>query len=97
MTVKTTDMVSSDALAESSDVVGPENSVKLQKIKTKIHRKLMERLNLKLLETLDTVSAKQEISAFVRELLVEEKTPLNATEKTLIIEEVCYEVLGFGP
>jgi len=97
MTVKTTDMVSSDAVAESSDIVGPENSVKLQKIKTKIHRKLMERLNLKLLETLDTVSAKQEISAFVRELLVEEKTPLNATEKTLIIEEVCYEVLGFGP
>jgi pilus assembly protein CpaF len=92
-----TDVENAATEANEPGVINPEGSLRLQRIKTNIHRKLMDRLNLKLLESLDHASAKQEISSFVRELLAEESTPLNATEKTLIIDEVCYEVLGFGP
>jgi len=92
-----TDVENAAMEANEPGVINPEGSLRLQRIKTNIHRKLMDRLNLKLLESLDHASAKQEISSFVRELLAEESTPLNATEKTLIIDEVCYEVLGFGP
>ena len=70
---------------------------KIQTIKTRVHRNLMDRVNLSLLDDLDPEQAKSEIEGFVRGLIEEEAEPLNAAEKKLIAEEVCYEVLGFGP
>lgn len=74
-----------------------ENYNKIQKIKNRVHRNLMDRVNLSLLDNMDPEKAKNEIKGFVRGLIDEESEPLNAAEKTLIAEEVCYEVLGFGP
>jgi len=74
-----------------------DNLVKIQKIKNRVHRSLMDRVNLSLLDTMEPDKAKNEIKGFVLGLIDEEAEPLNAAEKALIAEEVCYEVLGFGP
>ncbi len=76
---------------------GEAESKSMQRIKGKMHRKLMDHLNLKLLDSLDEETAKKEISDLIRELLEQEQTPLNAAEKAQVVDEVCYEVLGYGP
>jgi pilus assembly protein CpaF len=91
----TNDMNKSSKHTDTSNAI--ENLQKIQKIKSRVHRNLMDRVNLSLLDDLEPDKAKQEIESFVRGLIDEESEPLNAAEKRLIAEEVCYEVLGFGP
>lgn len=86
-----------DTNQTASQQSADEKLLKIQKIKTRVHRNLMDRVNLSVLDDLDPEQAKSEIEGFVRGLIEEEAEPLNAAEKKLIAEEVCYEVLGFGP
>lgn len=82
---------------QHGEAVTKDNLVKIQKIKNRVHRSLMDRVNLSLLDNMEPEKARAEIKSFVRGLIDEESEPLNAAEKALIAEEVCYEVLGFGP
>ena len=69
----------------------------LQEIKSRIHHRLMDRLNLKLIDELETDVVRHEIGELVRELLLEEDTPLNLEEREKLVREVQDEVLGLGP
>lgn len=71
--------------------------VRMQELKTKIHRRLMDRINLKVMDELDDVTLRSQIGAVVRELIDEEITPLNAAEKSELVVEIQNEVLGLGP
>src|SRR5690242_8724010 len=72
-------------------------SPEYQEIKFSVHRKLLDRVNLETLSTLNTDRARGEIRAAVAKLMEEEKTPLSFNEKERIIEEVLNEVFGLGP
>src|SRR5579862_434569 len=72
-------------------------SPEYQEIKFSVHRKLLDRVNLEALSTLNTERARGEIRAAVAKLMEEEKTPLSFNEKERIIEEVLNEVFGLGP
>jgi len=69
----------------------------LQEIKSRIHRRLMDRLNLKIIDELEADVVRREIGELVRELLLEEDTPLNLEEREKLVREVQDEVLGLGP
>lgn len=69
----------------------------LQEIKSRIHRRLMDRLNLKIIDELEIDVVRREIGDLVRELLLEEDTPLNLEEREKLVHEVQDEVLGLGP
>lgn len=69
----------------------------LQELKSTIHRRLMDRLNLKILDELDTESARAQIGGVIHDLVNEEETPLNAAEKANLVTEILNEVLGLGP
>jgi pilus assembly protein CpaF len=69
----------------------------LQEIKSRIHHRLMDRLNLKIIDELEADVVRNEIGELVRELLLEEDMPLNLQEREKLVYEVQDEVLGLGP
>ncbi|MEZ4415824.1 MAG: CpaF family protein [Gemmatimonadota bacterium] len=74
-----------------------EHSPLFEEIKTRIHRQLIERLNLSAIIDRDDEEAVSEVRAIVRTLLVQEEAPLNLEERELIAELVLNEVFGLGP
>ena len=73
------------------------NVIELQKIKSRIHRRLLDRLNLKIIDDLEPALVRNQISDLVHEMLDEESIPLNAAERSKLTSEIQDEVLGLGP
>lgn len=69
----------------------------LQEIRSRIHRRLLERLNLSNLSERDEEDAADEVRKIVRDLLAGEETPLNLEEREMLVEQVLNEVFGLGP
>jgi len=82
---------------------GPISSVEdkrrsfLQEVKIKMHRTLIERLNLEALMALDPDQARKEVSELVRVIFNEEKIAVTSAEREEIIQEVVNETFGLGP
>lgn len=74
-----------------------ETVAQLQEIKSRIHRRLLDRLNLKIIDDLEPALVRNQISDLVHEMLDEESIPLNAAERSRLTTEIQDEVLGLGP
>ncbi|QKG71130.1 CpaF family protein [Erythrobacter mangrovi] len=74
-----------------------EELEKLLSLKTAIHRKLLDRINLSMLERLSREQIEEEIGDIVLGLLIEEDAALNAAERQRLVGEVLDELLGLGP
>jgi pilus assembly protein CpaF len=74
-------------------------SQQLNELKAKVHDRLIEILDLSLIETLDPTRLKQEIGRIIERILAEDEfaIPMNAEEKARFCQEVQDEVLGLGP
>ncbi len=74
-------------------------SQQLNELKAKVHDRLIEVLDLSLIEALDPVRLKQEIGRIIERILAEDHfaIPMNAEEKARFCQEVQDEVLGLGP
>ncbi len=68
-----------------------------QELKFKLHRKLLDRINLESLSEFEGERVRTEIRGAVAGLVDEEHTPLTLVEKDKIIDEVLHEVFGLGP
>ncbi len=66
-------------------------------LKTAIHRKLLDRINLALLDKLSREQIEAEVGDIVLGLLIEEDAALNARERERLVDEVLHELLGLGP
>jgi pilus assembly protein CpaF len=68
-------------------------------LKTRIHDRLLDIIDLTLLDSLDKQVLRQEIGKMVERILYDEKNvvPLNLTERERLITEIQDEVLGLGP
>jgi len=66
-------------------------------LKGRMHLKLLEKFDLAALETLAPEVLRQEISAMVGRLLLEEQEALNEIERRTLIRDIQHEMLGFGP
>lgn len=66
-------------------------------IKAKIHRKLLDVLDMNEARRIPTEQLHQACASRVDELLREEKYPLSGPERQRLIREVMDEVFGFGP
>ncbi len=69
----------------------------MQEIKTRIHRRLLERLNLSNLDALDREQVLAEVRRVVHDLLARETLPLNFEERESLAEQVLDEIFGLGP
>ena len=66
-------------------------------LKSRIHEGLLKRMDLAVMESLSQERLLSEIKSLVERLLVEERTPINDTERQRIIQDVQHEILGLGP
>ncbi|MBN2359340.1 MAG: CpaF family protein, partial [Deltaproteobacteria bacterium] len=66
-------------------------------LKTRLHERLLEELNLAAIEKVAKADLRREVAAIVNELLTSDGTALNAKEFGALIEELLDEVLGLGP
>src|ERR1700686_4465412 len=66
-------------------------------LKTAIHRKLLNRLNLEALAQADRGRAESEIRTLVSELLAEHGTPISLSARETLFGELIDEVFGLGP
>jgi pilus assembly protein CpaF len=62
-----------------------------------LHRKLLDKINLERLSSINQDRMRGEVRAAVVSLVEEDKTPLNMVEKEQLVEEVLDEVFGLGP
>lgn len=69
----------------------------LQEVKIKMHRNLIDRLNLEALMSLDPSEARKQVADLVRILFTEEKIAVTGAEREEIIREVVDETFGLGP
>lgn len=68
-------------------------------LKTKIHNRLLDLIDLSIIETLDHSAVRAEIRGLIERILSEEKNgiPLNFAERETLFSEILDEVLGLGP
>ncbi len=69
----------------------------LQDMKVRVHRQLLERLNLSNLDALDKGQVVEEIRRVVHDLLAREATPLNYDEREELVGQILDEIFGLGP
>ena len=70
---------------------------RLQELKTELHKRLLDNLNLAALEHASEASLKQEIAAITAEALDEMSVALNKDDRTSLNQELYDEVMGLGP
>ncbi|MGH7563509.1 MAG: CpaF family protein, partial [Gemmatimonadota bacterium] len=83
--------------APASKPVARDGLGDTSEIRSKIHRQLLERLNLSNLEAYKREQVVTEVRRVVQELLARESTPLNHEERESLVEQVLHEIFGLGP
>jgi len=68
-------------------------------LKTRIHDRLLDLVDLSIIDTLDRPTLKSQISMVVGRILKEDgfAVPLNSIERELLVKEIQDEVMGLGP
>jgi pilus assembly protein CpaF len=73
------------------------DSAAYQQIKTQLHRKILDRLNLERLDRIPGDSARGEVLGLVRTAILTEGLPLSFTERERLAREILDEIFGLGP
>src|SRR5688572_5745045 len=66
-------------------------------LRSNVHRKLLNRLNLEALAQTDRTRAEGEIRTLLGQLLTEEATPISLSERETLFGEILDDVFGLGP
>src|SRR3984893_13504939 len=66
-------------------------------VKSAIHRRLIQKLNLDRLTEINRDDVRREVSQILEALVVGESTPMNLQERERLATEVLDEVFGLGP
>jgi pilus assembly protein CpaF len=69
----------------------------LLETKTRVHRELLARMNLELMDQMEPAQIRAQIAELARTIMGEQGTKLNATEREDVISLIQDEVLGLGP
>ncbi|RJP33492.1 MAG: CpaF family protein [Candidatus Omnitrophota bacterium] len=69
----------------------------LQKIKSDVHRRLIDRLDLGQINDENKETVMLQVRPLVADLISSQPAPLNGQERNTLVDEVLDEVFGFGP
>ena len=75
----------------------PGSQDRRNSLKGRIHRRMIERLNLASLESLEAETLRYQIRQIIAGLISEESIPLSERERTQLEDEVLNETFGLGP
>jgi pilus assembly protein CpaF len=68
-----------------------------QELKSRIHRKLLDRIDLTMMESMTPERLQEELKILVERLLSEEAMAINDSERINLVRDIHHEVLGLGP
>src|SRR5438270_9394088 len=68
-----------------------------QEMKSRLHRAIINRMDLTKLSQLEPEQLKSEVSRLAEGLIAVENAPLSANERERLVEEVRHELFGLGP
>ena len=69
----------------------------LQDLRLRIHRRLIDTLDLTKLSSLEMESVKVEIRRILEDMVMAEALPLSRTDRERLVTEVQHEAFGLGP
>lgn len=76
----------------------PERSNRAyQELKTRMHKLLLDRIDLEAMENFSPVRLREELRLMVEKLLDEENVVVNEVERGNLVRDIQYEMLGLGP
>jgi pilus assembly protein CpaF len=84
-------------LAEPIPPINPLLSAKLLDAKVRLHRRLIEEINLSALEKLPEAEIRRHVAALVSQYVVTERLALNSGELDDFVLEILDEMTGLGP
>lgn len=76
---------------------GTEQNAYYQELKVKIHRRVIDLLDLGAVSTMTHAALTPELGKLIEQILQQESVPLNQRERAQLIQEMVHEVLGLGP
>jgi pilus assembly protein CpaF len=79
------------------EAAGPGGGNVYQEMKARLHRAIINRMDLTKLGQLDAEQLHAEVSRLVEDLIAAENAPLSAGERERLIGEVRHELFGLGP
>jgi pilus assembly protein CpaF len=88
------------ANAQGVVVLRPEPGLghtEYQELKVRIHQRLLDRVDLAVMESLTPERLKEEIALLVERLLSEEAMVVNDSERASLVRDIQHEMLGLGP
>jgi pilus assembly protein CpaF len=85
------------AAARAQTDLASGNQQDFMELKSRLHRMLIERMDLTKLNLLTPQQTQAEVARLGKELLADEDLPLSSLERERLIEEVRHELFGFGP
>jgi pilus assembly protein CpaF len=68
-----------------------------QALRSRIHRKLLDRVDLAMMESMSGERLREELKTLVERLLTEETIANNDSERMNLVRDIQHEVLGLGP
>src|SRR4030095_10075525 len=68
-----------------------------QEMKSRLHRALINRMDLTKLSSLTPEQVKEEVTRLAEGMLAQESTPLSSVERERLLNEVHHELFGLGP
>src|SRR5579872_1274239 len=80
-----------------SSMITPPARTDFASLKSTIHRKLIQKLNLDKLSEVKREDVRREVTQILESLVVGESTPMNLQERERVSQEILDEVFGLGP
>ena len=80
-----------------NDSQSTHSTTSLQELEDRLHRRLMEVINLRNLEKLPLQQARDQVAGQLRSMIQEERVALNEDERQLIVSDIQNEIFGLGP
>jgi pilus assembly protein CpaF len=84
-------------LLETSVSRDDRRDIEYQELKSRVHNKLFDHLDLTRLPKVTEARVAEDIAELTRRILHEEKAPLTLEERQKIVSEIQHEVFGLGP
>ena len=90
-------LLSSDDRGVVNNKLAGDISSSYTDLKLLLHRRLLDMINLSLIDKMEPDDFRREVGEIIRELLLEENKPLNLAERTQLVDDILDELLGLGP
>lgn len=84
-------------MKQLDDFLDDNNQVNYQRIKTRIHERFLDEVDLNSLDRMNEFEARERIKHALVELIQRDRTPVTSAERERMVDEIRNEVFGLGP